>query len=245
MAVRFTADGQDYTRTVSLTTQTTWSVSCWNKITTDRNAFTTVWNLYTDVNNYAYLQTVVNGTTMGYFDHWASTHRGARAQTVGTWYWWGVSINGAAGTVMSRALSDATTTTTTWASGGAASINQTTLFLGESGFATEWLNGSIAAFKWWGATLTAAELENESRQTMPYRTTGLRAWYPLDKISTVDYSGVGATLSGGTGATTEDGPGIPWSNDPVTLITPASAAPAPTSFPPLPAVRRYAHLLGR
>lgn len=229
MAVRFDDIGQNYTRTVSLGAQTAWSVSCWMKVSTDRNNFSTMWSIASSTTSYGYIQTAMDGLTTGYFDSTAVTQRGARALTLGTWYWWGIAINGAAGAIYSRSASDATTTVTTWASGGAPSITQTTLLLGESVFTNEWLNGCIAGFKWWGAILTQQELENESRQVMPYRTTNLRAWYPLDRVSTVDYSSAGAALSGGTGAVTEDGPGIPWSSYPTTLIVPP-AAPAATLF---------------
>jgi hypothetical protein len=45
VAVRFSADGQDYTRTLSLGSLSQLSVAMWIKITTDRNDFSTFWSL--------------------------------------------------------------------------------------------------------------------------------------------------------------------------------------------------------
>jgi hypothetical protein len=208
MAVRFAADGQEYTRTMSLGAQTAFSVSCWIKLTVDRNNYTTAWCTAASTTDFGYLQSDTDGTTFGYWDNGPDvSHHGARAMTVGTWYWWGVAVSGSSGIICSRAASDAASTVSTWT--GSSSVTQTTLWLGESVFGTEVLNGCMTAFKWWGAQLTQDEMEKEAFQIMPARTQNLRCWYPFDRASTVDYSGNGATLTG-SGATTEQGPPIPW-----------------------------------
>ncbi len=220
MAVRFTADAQDYNRTVSLGSQANWSMSCWAKVVTDRNTYSTVWFIGASTSDYGYLQTDVDGTTMGYWDAGVdTTHHGARAMTLGSWYWWGVAVNGGAGAVYSRAVTDTSSTVSTWASGGQSAITQTSLIIGESVFTNEWLNGSVMAFKWWSATLTQAEMEQEAQQFVPYRTTNLRAWYPFDRPATADFSGNGQTLSGGASASLDNAvPPIPWMHQRIPVI---------------------------
>ncbi|MEV7011536.1 LamG-like jellyroll fold domain-containing protein [Streptosporangium sp. NPDC051022] len=210
MAVRFSASGQNYTRSLSLGSQTQWTVSCWVKITTDRNAYSTVWGLDDGSTlDYYILQTDADGTTILLLDDADNTF-GSRALTVGTWYYVGVSVNGANGTMVSRAAGDTSFTVSTWTT-AAASTSLQNFRLGDAIFTDEWLNGCLAAVKVWsGATLTQAELEAEAWTYQPRRTAGLQAWYPLTRAETTDYSGNGRTLSGGSGATTEDGPGIAW-----------------------------------
>lgn len=218
MAVRFSADAQEYTRTLSLGAQTQWTVCCWAKITTDRNAFSTVWSLDAGNSDFYMLQTNTDGVTLGLFSEVSPgepIEGAARVLTVGTWYFIGVTVNGTNGTMISRALGDTAFTTVSWTSvsdpAPAPSTTITNLRIGDDAFGGDWLNGCVAAFKLWtGATLTADEMANEAWSYQPRRTTNLRAWYPLTRAETTDYTGNGFTLSGGTGATTEDGPGISW-----------------------------------
>lgn len=86
----------------------------------------------------------------------------------------------------------------------------TQLRIGESVFGAEWWRGRVANFKVWNAALTQAEIENELAQYVPHRTANLLRWHPFLIAETTDYSGADRTLTGGTGATTEDGPPIPW-----------------------------------
>jgi hypothetical protein len=60
---------------------------------------------------------------------------------------------------------------------------------------------------------------------MPQRTANLRAWYPLLKPDQNDASGNGQTLSGGTGATLDDGPPISWSTGRHRIVIPTAATP--------------------
>lgn len=234
MAVRFSGSGQDYTRTISLGAQSQWSVSCWVKITTDRNDWSTAWSLDQDSGGrlgFTTLRTDTDGTTLLFVandDDVTNVSKTIRALTVGTWYYVGISVNGANGIAVSRAATDTSSTVVTW-SDGPASVMHGTWRIGEDFFGSDWLNGCVAAVKWWGASLTQAELENEAWTYQPRRATNLRAWHPFDRASTIDYSGAGATLSGGAGATTEDGPGIAWSPAGPVMVAPTGIS---TTVPP-------------
>lgn len=212
MAVRFDASTENYTRTWSLGALSQWSCAFWGKISVDRNTWSTFLSIdNTTTSDYNVLQVDSDGTSLGYWvaGGFHTNTTSPIALTVGTWYFIACSVNGASGTLVAQALNAASPTVVTWSTGQAIS-NATTLRLGDD-MASEWLNGAMAGVKiWTGATLTQAELEQERWSYLPKRLANLKAWYPLLTPSTVDYSGNGQTLSGGTGTTTEDGPGIGW-----------------------------------
>ncbi|WP_433235496.1 LamG-like jellyroll fold domain-containing protein [Streptosporangium sp. CA-135522] len=208
MAVRFSAAGQSYTRAVALGTISAFTVACWVKIAANRASFTTPWAIDNGASDYFVLQTSESGVDMAVWDD-AGLAQIVRQMTVGTWYYIAIAVNGVDGTTTTRAADD-----TAFDSGGwtaqSSNLNAATLRIGDSPFGGEWINGAVAAFKFWTVALTQAELEAECRQYMPVRTENLRAWYPLLRPETADYSGRASTLSGGTGATKEDGPPISW-----------------------------------
>lgn len=218
MAVRQSASGQHFTRAVNLTSQTAFAVACWLKISEDRDAVSTVWSL--DDNDgfetAVGLKTSANGTTIGVEDFSAGVVA-SRALTVGVWYYVGVAVNGSNGVMVSKGATDSSFTVATWAT--SVNTDHTTLRIGDDGFA-QWFNGAVSGFKWWQGALSQAELESEAGSLAPRRTANLRAWYPWTRVETVDYSGNGQTLSGGTGATTEDGPPVPWRRGRHRLFTP-------------------------
>jgi hypothetical protein len=141
----------------------------------------------------------------------SSNARTTAALTVGTWYFAAIAVNGTAATIYYR---DQTTQTTTSAglTGLSASVNAATLRLGVSVQNSDWLDGCLSAVKVWNATLSQAELNAESTQYVPARTTNLQAWYPLIIPETRDYSGNSRTLTGGTGTAQEAGPDIPYTS---------------------------------
>ncbi|MGW4641797.1 LamG-like jellyroll fold domain-containing protein [Sphaerisporangium sp. NPDC004334] len=249
MAVRFSSTGQEYTKTLTWGAITQYSVTCWVKISTDTNDIAGIWSL-DDGNSSGfgntYLRTDTDGTTLQFRDSNAGTVQGARAITVGTWYYVGISVNGANGTMLTRAAGDTSFTVSTWTN-GSSSVTATNLRIGKPVYDNRQLNGCIAALKIWGATLSQSELEAEAFQYMPARATSapdeLRAWYPFVRAETTDYGGGGRTLSGGTGATTEDGPPIAWRlgrrKARIPVAIPAEATPGPVNAPwtvPAPAV---------
>lgn len=233
MAVRFSADGQDYTRTLTLGSITQFTICAWVKVSVDRNDESTFFELGGGGTAYI-VQTTSDGVTPQLFQTGAYKSINGGALTVGNWVFFGLSVNGTNGLVVRREYNGSPFTTTTWTDGVA--VTATTLRLGESVFTAEWLNGSIAAVKLWtGGALTQAELEQEAWTYMPQRTTNLTAWYPFTVTGTADYSGGGNTLSGGTGAVTEDGPPIAWRHGRRRAITllgiDIEATPAPILAP--------------
>lgn len=223
MAVRFSADGQDYTRALALGSQANYTVCCWAKLSVDRNTWSTLWSLDNGTGDVDVVQTDQDGVTLELFSD--NFNPQFFAMTVGTWYFVGVSRTNATGTAYYR---DATTNTltTTDLTGGSPTTNMATLRIGESPFGTEWLNGCIAGFKFWTAALSAAEIAQEAMQYAPLRTANLVSFHPFVRTETTDYSGNARTLSGGSGSTTEDGPPIAWHATTSRLIIPAAGAAA-------------------
>lgn len=209
MAVRFSADGQDFTRTISLGTVSQFSVICWVKISSDRNANSTVWTLDNGNGDYIAVVTNTDGTSMKFYTE-SNSSGNAQNFTVGTWYAVACSVNGVNGSMWTRAITDSSWTAITWTN-GTANTTGTTLRIGEHPGTGLWLNGAVAAFKAWnGVTFTQADFDNEVWSYRPKRVTNLTAWYPFLVTETADYSGNGNTLSGGSGTSTEDGPPISW-----------------------------------
>jgi hypothetical protein len=221
VAVRFSADAQDFTRTVSLGTVTQFSVICWVKISTDRNTNSTVWTLDNGNGDYLAVCTNTDGTTMKFFTE-SNSSGSAQNMTVGTWYAVACSVNGVNGSMWTRAITDSSWTAITWTN-GTANTTGTTFRIGEHPGGGLWLNGAVAAMKVWnGVTLTQADFDNEVWQYRPKRVTNLVAWFPFVVTETADHSGNGWTLSGGSGTTTEDGPPIAWGGDGNILFLPSA-----------------------
>jgi hypothetical protein len=212
MAVRYSAESQTHSRTVSLGSVSALTLAAWVKVSVDRNT-NQVWASLDNGNtSYWAVGTNADGITAQAFAHNAASGNGL-AMTVGSWFYVALSENGVNGNMWMRPLGSATWTTVTWSTFGTP-ITGTDLRLGRHPAAGLWFNGCLAAIKVWTAALTLTEVQAESNQYAPIRTTDLRAYYPMTTTSTADSSGSGWTLSGGTGSTTEAGPsGIPLGTD--------------------------------
>jgi hypothetical protein len=214
VAVRFTADGQDYTRTLSPTVGAAFTVLTWVKIVSDRDYYTTAWCLDTGTQGTAVaLQTALDGVSMRMVSGDGDS-RDVTTMTVGTWYCFATvrtATGGAAGTVYTRYGTDPAAMSQYTFTGffGQWSDQATfgTLRIAESIWGGEWLNGSIAFTKLYTRALTNAEITTELSYYNPVSTTGLHgAWSFWDGPSTTDLSGNGRTLTGGTGTSSDTGP---------------------------------------
>lgn len=222
MAVRITTSAHGYTRAIGLGTLTAWSAACWIKISVDTNAQATFWVIDTGgvFGDRFAVRCESNGTTArGTSDHGG---HGNRELTVGTWYYFSVALHPDGGRQVTCAAGDPGFTTNTFTVFG-QSLNAANLRFGKDAANGDVLNGCVANFKLWTATLSQEELEAEAFQYLPSRTADLRIWYPFLTASGTDFSGAGHTLSGGTGATTEDGPPIRWSSGRRRIFVPNSS----------------------
>jgi hypothetical protein len=214
VAVRFTADGQDYTRTLSPTVGAAFTVLTWVKIVSDRDYYTTAWCLDSNSQSTAVaLQTSLDGVTMRMVSGDGDS-RDVTTMTVGAWYCFATvrtATGGAAGTVYTRYGTDPAAMSQYTFTGffGQWSDQATfgTLRIAESIWGGEWLNGSIAFTKLYTRALSNAEITSELSYYNPVSTTGLYgAWSFWGGPSTADLSGNSRTLSGGTGTSTDTGP---------------------------------------
>lgn len=217
MAVRFNATPEHYTATLNAGTQTVYTFCAWVKITTDRNTWSGCMSLYdADAGDAAFIETTADGTS------WELLFDNGNAQSMvtavaGSWYFLAATINGSTVNTYVKPLggsisntSSATVTSTT------TSVVATQFRLGDWPEGGEWLNGCITGAKLWlGAALTQPELNTESGQLLPVRTTNLTAAYPLETAQTTDHSGNGYTLAVTGTPSTEAGPaGIPLGSMP-------------------------------
>lgn len=208
MAVKFTADGQDYTRTLSLGVIPSVSVSCWWRIDTDRNTWSTPWFIDNGTGDNWGIQTANDGTTMGVVDG-GTTLQNMGSAAVGSWYWTLLAVGGGSGTLYWSSLGSSVLNAVA-ITGGTTDVSAATLRLGESPWDTEFLVGSMTGFKFWaGVVLSAAEAAAERSQIQPMRAQSLAGYYPLLRPDPLDLSGNGRALSGGVGVTYTDGPPIP------------------------------------
>lgn len=226
MAARTDADGEDYTRTLSLGAITALTVAGWFRLVVDRNNYSSPFFVDNGMGDNWGMQTGVDGTTMAsVFD--GTTQQGIGAMSVGTWYYLCLSTSGTSGNIFYRTAAQSALTTVA-VTGVTANVTATTLRIGASPWGGEWWHGDFANVCMWSAALTVGEAYNESVRYVPYRYANLVGWYPFLRPETTDYSGNGRTLSGGAGATLIDGPPIPWyTASRPRLVLPASGGGSP------------------
>jgi len=216
MAVRWSASGQSYAGTTGLPASTTWSMTCWAKITTDRNQFSCIAGVY-DGTGGVELATDTDGTTLRLFN--LGTTLGSVALTVGAWYKIGVVISGTSGTLYVGPDGGALTPTSGTISAPPAPNNFT---VGTSDAAGDFFNGSVTNVKMWQAALSSGEVATELAQYDVARTANNLRAHRFIVEEPGDYSGNGRTLTGGTGATHEAGPSI---TDPTGVFEDVSTPP--------------------
>ncbi|MFB4275751.1 LamG-like jellyroll fold domain-containing protein [Nonomuraea sp. MTCD27] len=226
MAVRFDASGEHYTRAITLGSVTDWSACCWAKLAVDRTVASIIWQI-DDGSGTSYLRVSAwNGTALA-FQTQSSAWFGLMGHTLAADQWVFIGLSATTNPGLAR-VRIRTAGTATFIGGTPSQSNVTvsanTIRLGNTA-ASDWFNGSICGVRMWDAALTAEELEKESWTYQPQRTSNLRVWYPLLAPSTVDYSGGGQTLSGGTGAAQDDGPPIAWSTARHRIVIPAALPP--------------------
>ena len=173
MAVRFSADGQDYTSTLSLGSISTFTICAWVQTVVDRNAISTAVALDNGASDGMQLRTDVNGSSFNYYDQ--STSSASVTNQSNFWYMIAAARSGTTGTFYHISYNGLTLSSS--AITGAATITANTLRIGESGTGGQWYNGSVCAVRLWTAQLTSDELLAESFQLIPTRTENLVCWF--------------------------------------------------------------------
>lgn len=214
MAVRFNANGQSYSRTLSLGTTSAFTVTCWaRKQGTGSGADSALWSVGSGVIDYVSMKFRFDANSL--ITTWAESggthfYNWVAPYSLQEWVFVGLSFGPPNDLrIVSRQIT-ASSFSEDSSTFDAITVSGSSLMLGQSHGGGEWLNGTLAAVKVWTAELTADEMKGEAWSYLPRRTSNLRAWYPFLTPETVDYSGQAQTLSGGAGTAVEDGPGISW-----------------------------------
>ena len=204
MSTRFSLETDTYKATTGLPAGNVYSATCWVNIAVIRAAKATVWALADSSTEGAagantLLITYTDGVSIRLESFGAITS--SYTMTADTWYQLGVVVNGANATLYYAPAATALTAVTV--STFTPPATNGGLWIGRSVWNGEWLNGRIAAFKMWDAALTQYEIEAELASWDAVRTANLLRVHKFQTAETTDYSGLGNTLTGGIGATTD------------------------------------------
>lgn len=234
MAARFTAAGQHYQSLVAL--GSTFSVTMWINQIADINKIC-IFGASSLSGDELGIISNASGLTLNLTG--SSSSIGAFVTVRNAWYQLAITFN-AGSAVFYHA--DATSALTS-DSGSIGTGTGSTYYIGHNDFANDWFSGSVAAVKVWSAVLDADEIKRELAFYTPQRTLNLARFHPFVHTQTTDYSGLGRTLTGGSGATTEPGPPIGWaSNAYRQLIIPWTPPVTAAASPPFRRASRGALL---
>lgn len=206
MSVRISGSGQAYSSTANLPSIDGFSVTCWMYMTTDRNAISGLLALQglTSLR----FETTSDGTNLQIWPTGGQGGTSLLTVSTGQWYRIGISSNSTSTGNFYSATATGSVSTTAFSKTAYAVLTSVSIGVGLN--AADWWNGRLANFKMWNNQLTLAEMYKEWGSYVPQRTADLARWYPWVNAETTDYSGMGSTLSGGSGATTEVGPPVAW-----------------------------------
>lgn len=204
MAVRFDAEGEQYSATTGLPGNT-FTIVFWVRLAADRNTYTTFVS-FDSASNYTQIATDVDGVTPKVFNSVVGNIQGTSALTVGTWYAMAYVQNSSTGNGTLYWGTNPASLTSVTSSVGAHT--PTHFRIGHYRSSGEWLNGRIAAVKIWNAALSASQVTAELQSYNPVVTANLLRVHKLQVPEPTDYSGNGHTLTGGAGASTEADPPI-------------------------------------
>lgn len=199
MAVQFPTTAAFYSRTTNLP-GTVWTWGSWIYVSA-----TTVQSFF----SYAGATNPVNLGMRGFAEQFKLTGGGSDSNgttlIVGTWYHAAIVHNGTAGTNLFAYLNGVLDLSVAAGDPGTPSI----IRLGLNNFG-DGFSGGMHASKLYTAALTAAELQQEMRSTMPSRTANLNGWSPFLVAEATDYSGNGNAWTVNGTPITVDGPPVPW-----------------------------------
>lgn len=204
-AARFNATGEQFTNTISLGTQSSYTIAFWGKLSVDRNTYSSFLEIAYTSSAGLHIQADVDGQTLIL---WDDNTMGILATgpllVVGRWYFIAVTVNGTSATLYTK--DELGTVFTVNYTGASRNLNS--IFVG-SNHIDEWLNGCVAAVKLWtGVGLTQTELATEATQYDAVRTANLARAWRLNGDG-AEQSGNGTALTGGVGVSWETGPPIP------------------------------------
>ena len=233
MAVRLNGNAANYlTRSSSvINPNNNYSYCFWGYLISDQNNYSVFVSLgESGGNNHDGIATDADGTTLRMFVNTIGGNGvNGSALTVGVWYHIGVVRSSATSCVVYlNGVLDITHTNDVTSRSWTALVNR----VGVQSNDTFPLNGRVAALKMWDTNLTEAEIQQEMRQFLPFRTNNLHTWTPFTDTSTgtdfLDYSGNARNWTEAGSVTSEDGPPIPWRQGRKKYFIPLDGAAVPS-----------------
>lgn len=207
MAIYFTNTASWYRRTTNLPSITSFTIMGWAYVLALPASYSTFFqfgNVGPD-DDYE-----ISITSTGNLDIWnGSTNASSgAAMSINTWYHVACTV---AGTGAGQALGYINGVLELTFNGGPDPTAVGFELSTSTGSVTN--NFRMAAVKFYGAVLTAAEIVQEMRQYQPERTANLSGFWPLLSLADdeVDYAGVGNLTVNAVTLATAEGPPIPWS----------------------------------
>lgn len=213
MAVLFSGSGQQYSSTAGIPTTRLFTILCWVYPVTFSNAAQIFWSLESSSTQYA---TFGYDSTGHLFFDWSGPGQsftvGTQTLPAGTWYCLGAIINGTSARIY-HGLDPGNFYE--WVETGNFQLPTGTLSLtigGSAYFSSSAPNIRMSSFKMYDAALDTVAMSREWSTHALQRSDNINRWYQFLTSETVDYSGNGRTLSGGSGTAAAAGPPIPWRN---------------------------------
>lgn len=220
MALRCDANGDFLSRVAPLPTPTLFSACLFGRLTSDTNAFQTLWQYDNGSNQYVSLATASNGTTMTLFT--TSTSSTLLALTVGAWYFFAVTVGGGTATAYAALAGSPALTSVSQATGTITGLDNIRVGNNSIGTTERWDGRLLGMRIWDNVVLTEGELRRESRRIMPWRRDRLWAAVPLLNLDKghLDHGGRGNHFSQNGTLTEEENVSLGYG----ATIIPAGAA---------------------
>ena len=214
MALTFNGSASNYLLKAISFSADKGTIMAWCRIATDRNDYSTFFQVNSVDNQQFVVQTDSTGTALSVYIY--DSNDTGTSLTAGTWYHVALTWDGSTARVYLNGVLDASVTATgsDW-----NEVRLGTSYWGEP------LNGNIAIVKAWDATFTAAQIQQEMYHITPAEMANLKLWLPTFDGSgerNADYSGLSNTLTVYGTITDYPNPPVSW-GAPVRVVPFAAA----------------------
>lgn len=180
-AVRFNAYADRLHINTFPTSFSNYSFCGWFKLNADRNDYSALFAVEGG-GGYNEFITEPDGTTLAFYDHSVGTLLTIGSLVVGNWYFIGMTMGASGALTTYFAVEGAGSLSKQTAT--AATLTPTTMSIGGTEAAGEFLNGSIKGCKLWNSILNDSEMLAEFQSFSPAKTATLSGFWPIASVAT-------------------------------------------------------------